>query len=60
MNAHLMTVRTTKGYLATLPLVQALWWFIENVPTEHPHASELFFLLRKRMREHHRLTDETR
>lgn len=55
-----MNLRQTKDYLLDLPLVDALWWFIENVPTEHPHASELFFLLRKRMREHHRLTDETR
>jgi hypothetical protein len=32
------------------PLVQALWWFIENVSDEHPERSEMFFALRARYR----------
>lgn len=53
-----MNLRETMTYLLDLPLVDALWWYIENVVTEHPHANDLFFLLRKRVREHYRLTNE--
>lgn len=35
-------------YLKTLPLVQALWWYIENVTSDDPRASEIFFYLRAR------------
>ncbi|WP_168991992.1 MULTISPECIES: hypothetical protein [Mesorhizobium] len=39
-----------KDYIATLPLVEALWWFIENTPDEPAERSELFFDLRERYR----------
>lgn len=38
------------AYLACLPLVDALWWFIENVSQEDPHRNTYFFALRERMR----------
>lgn len=37
----------TDEYLDTLPLVDALWWFIEN---EHECGSDVFFYLRERYR----------
>lgn len=40
-----------KEYLSSLPLTDALWWFIENVGDDHPERNDLFFLLRERMRE---------
>jgi hypothetical protein len=43
-------VRVTIEYLKTLPLLQALWWYIENVTSEHPHATTYFFYLRNRYR----------
>jgi hypothetical protein len=39
---------TTKKYLDSLSLSQALWWFIENVDPEDPTRLELFFHLRVR------------
>jgi hypothetical protein len=39
------------AYLANLPLEYALWWFIENVSSEMPGSSAVFFFLRGRMRE---------
>mgnify|MGYP001566976332 CR=1 FL=1 len=40
----------TRRYLDSLPLTQALWWFIENVGDEHKDRHELFFYLRERVR----------
>lgn len=37
-------------YLASLPLPDALWWFIENVNADTPLRTEMFFALRERMR----------
>jgi len=40
-----------KAYLDTLPLVTALWWFIENTPEDDLAArNEIFFYLRERTR----------
>jgi hypothetical protein len=36
--------------LRELPLVQALWWYIENVSEDHLRASDFFFILRERYR----------
>jgi len=33
---------TTFEYLKSLPLIEALWWFIENIEPEHPHRTSLF------------------
>lgn len=41
-----------KNYLATLPLVAALWWFIENIGEDHADRNDLFFYLRERVRQH--------
>lgn len=38
------------AYTDTLPLVEALWWFIENVTEGDPQRTELFFHLRARYR----------
>lgn len=38
----------TIAFLDAKPLVEALWWFIENAPEE---SSEIFFRLRERVRE---------
>ena len=38
-------------YTNKLPLIDALWWFIENVTDDDPQRNELFFRLRERMRE---------
>jgi len=46
-----MGVNQTKAYLDGLPLADALWWFIENVDSENPDRSELFFHLRERVRD---------
>jgi hypothetical protein len=38
------------AYLNTLPLVSALWWFIENVTPDSSYRTEVFFHLRERVR----------
>lgn len=38
-------------YLDGLPLVQALWWFIENVDDETAFRTDYLFRLRQRVRE---------
>lgn len=45
-----MSVEKTRTYLDTVPTQEALWWFIENVGTDDPARTELFFYLRERMR----------
>lgn len=45
-----MTLEQIKDYLNGLPLVRALWWFMENVNEDSPHRSEIFFYLRERYR----------
>lgn len=45
---------TTQDYLDSLALVDALWWFIENVPPDAKDSSELFFYLRERVRKEQR------
>ena len=46
-----MNTEVTLKYLDALPLVQALWWYIENiVPAESEGATEIFFHLRERYR----------
>lgn len=45
-----MTRRQIKSYLQTLPLAEALWWFIENVNEDDSARTELFFYLRERKR----------
>lgn len=39
-----------RPHLDSLPLVAALWWFIENIDGDHPQRDELFFHLRDRYR----------
>ena len=39
--------------LTDLPLVEALWWFTENIAEDDPERTELFFLLRERYRDEH-------
>lgn len=38
------------AYLNSLTLVQALWWFIENINDEDAQRTELFLYLRERYR----------
>jgi len=38
-------------YLGTLPLAEAMWWFIENIPDHHEFRTPVFFYLRERVRE---------
>lgn len=45
-----MTFKEVTDYLNGRPLVDALWWFIENSNEDDPHRSELFFYLRERVR----------
>jgi hypothetical protein len=45
-----MDALAIKVYLESLPLVQALMWFIENVDGEDPARTEVFFYLRSRFR----------
>lgn len=40
-----------REYVKSLSLVEALWWFIENVNDDTPHRTEIFFSLRERCRE---------
>ncbi|QBJ04457.1 hypothetical protein HOV23_gp116 [Pseudomonas phage Lana] len=46
-----MNLEQIKDHLNGLPVVYALWWFIENLHEESPHRSEVFFYLRERFRE---------
>lgn len=46
-----MSANNYSAYLETLPLVDALFWFIENVNDEDPFRSEYFFRLRERVRD---------
>lgn len=43
-----MTFEQIKDHLNGLPVVYALWWFIENMNEESAHRSETFFYLRER------------
>lgn len=45
-----MTLDQIITYLETLPLADALWWFIENVDSEHANRTDIFFYLRGRVR----------
>lgn len=45
-----MTSQEQITYLDTLPLVHALWWWIENVTEDAPARDEVFFYLRSRYR----------
>jgi hypothetical protein len=46
-------VNKTVAYLCTLKLVDALWWYIENITHEHEDATAAFFYLRERVRNEH-------
>lgn len=37
-------------WMSGLTLIDALWWFIENVNDETPGRTEVFFYLRERVR----------
>ena len=39
-----------REYVKSLSLVEALWWFIENVNDVAPHQTDMFFDLRERYR----------
>lgn len=39
-----------RAYVQGLPLMEALWWFIENVDLEDDSRTDLYFDLRERMR----------
>lgn len=45
-----MTAQEQITYLGSLPLVEALWWWIENVASDDPARAEVFFYLRTRYR----------
>lgn len=47
-----MTYVETRDYLDGLPLVTALWWYIENINEDDPYRTDLFFHLRERVRNH--------
>jgi hypothetical protein len=47
------------AYLSGLPLVEALWWFIENIPDDHPRRNDVFFYLRERYRNELMTTEPT-
>lgn len=36
--------------LEKMSIIQALWWYIEEMTDEHPARSEVFFYLRARYR----------
>jgi len=40
-----------RQYVASRPLTEALWWFIENVSDDTPERTEIFFDLRERCRD---------
>ena len=44
-----MSTNKQIAYLETLPLVHALWWWIENVTVDDPSRTETFFYLRERV-----------
>ncbi len=48
--SRLISPEATIAYLATLPLTDALFWFIENVDDDMPGRSKVFFHLRGRVR----------
>lgn len=45
-----MNAKETIEYLSKLSLTRALWWYIENISTNDPVATEVFFYLRERVR----------
>ena len=45
-----MSTNEQIAYLETMPLVLALWWWIENVTVDDPSRNETFFYLRQRVR----------
>lgn len=47
-----MNKEDTRQYLQHVPLIEALWWFIENrgLESDAPDYEESFFLLRERFR----------
>lgn len=45
-----MTYEQIEDYLDGCPLVNALWWYIENSNEDDPHRNQLFFYLRERVR----------
>lgn len=40
-----------RDYLASLPSVEALWWYIENVDETTEYRNDYFFALRERVRD---------
>ena len=52
-----MTVQETIKYLDKQSLIQALWWFIENMDFDDPGQTEVFFYLRERVRAHQELKE---
>ena len=48
-----MTRQEKFDYMGLIPLVDALWWFIENISPEDPDRTDLFFELRRRVRVYH-------
>lgn len=45
-----MTLAETKSYLDSLSVIDALWWFVENVNESSEYRNDLFFYLRERVR----------
>lgn len=37
-------------HIDSMPVDEALWWFVENVPEDAPWRNDLFFRLRERVR----------
>ena len=46
-----MKTQQAIDYLSTLPLTEALWWFIENMADDAEGRTDVFFSLRERMRD---------
>lgn len=44
-----LTLQQTTDMLEAMPIVSALWWFIENTNEEDPNRTDTFFYLRKRV-----------
>jgi len=48
---QILSPKSPMDTMNAMPLKDALWWFIENIDCDHPQRTELFFVLRERVRE---------
>lgn len=45
-----LVAKRWRSYTDEMPLLDALWWYIENVDGDEPWSTDLFFRLRERAR----------